>query len=293
LPVDASLYVRKKDLPNIPKENRPQFQTKPQMLVEMLQKHEQAGLFDNRKLVILFDGGYAKHKVLLECKRLEAEAISRLRKDADLYELPQQSEKPKRGRKRRYGEKISLEKRSLSEQDWITQEMTVYRKKEQKTFQSFVAVWKVTKEPIRVILIKETDSWVAFFSTRLEATAQEVIEGVCSRGTIEQMFKDLKEVQGGGGQQVRDFNSNKGAWLQNLWNFTSVILATLDWSDEELIDRSRSPWDNQPRRASFNDRKKASTKRLWLEDLEALIQQGANLNEIHDFTRKLIDFACV
>lgn len=293
LPIDASLYVRKKDLPQIPEANRPKFQTKPQMLVEMLKKHQENGLFDNRKLMILFDGGYAKKEVLIECKRLGAQAISRLRKDADLYDLPEPNPKPRRGRKAVYGKKISLAEIANSEEGWVTETMTVYRQSEKKTFKSFVAVWKVTKEPIRVILIKESDTWVAFFSTRVEATPQEVIEGVCSRGTIEQMFKDLKEVQGGGGQQVRDFNSNKGAWLQNLWNFTAVILATLDWSDEELIDRSRSPWDKQPRRASFNDRKKASMKRLWLEDLEALIQQGTNLDEIHDFTRKLIDFACL
>jgi hypothetical protein len=58
---------------------------------------------------------------------------------------------------------------------------------------------------------------VAFFCTKAEATAEEILEAAADRGAIEQTFEDVKEVWGAGQQQVRDLPSNEGCFNLNLW----------------------------------------------------------------------------
>jgi len=56
------------------------------------------------------------------------------------------------------------------------------------------------------LLVREDgDAWRAFMCTNLSATAKEILEAVSDRSAIEQNFHDLKEIEGVGQQQVRNF----------------------------------------------------------------------------------------
>jgi len=66
--------------------------------------------------------------------------------------------------------------------------------------------------------------------------------------------------------------------------YTLVELWAWEKPEEELVDRSRSPWDSEPRRPSHADRRKALLRQsLQNEFREA--QCGS------DQRQKLIDFA--
>jgi hypothetical protein len=132
-------------------------------------------------------------------------------------------------------------------------------------------------------LVRER-GWLAFFCTDPNATAVEILEMVADRNSLEQTFKDVKEIWGAGQQQVRNLHANIGAWHLNLWAYTLVELWAWDKPEEELVDRSRSPWDSEPRRPSHADRRKALLRQALQEEFLE-VQSGP------DAEQKLLDFA--
>ena len=110
---------------------------------------------------------------------------------------------------------------------------------------------------VRVVLVQEQDDWLPYFSTNPEATPVEILEGMADRGADEQTFKEVKEVWGAGQQQVRNVYSNEGCFNLNLWLYSLVEAWAWQRPEEELVDRSPSPWDGEPRRPSHADKRKA------------------------------------
>ena len=55
-----------------------------------------------------------------------------------------------------------------------------------------------------MVLIKEDDGWVPLFCNAPEASVIDILEAFADRATIEQDFRDVKEVWGAGQQQVRN-----------------------------------------------------------------------------------------
>jgi hypothetical protein len=147
-----------------------------------------------------------------------------------------------------------------------------------KTYKTFLATWQPAGGVIRVVLVREEDGWLAFFCTDPNATAAEILEMVADRNSLEQTFKDVKEIWGAGQQQLRNIHANLGAWHLNLWAYTLVELWAWDKPEEELVDRSRSPWDDQPRRPSHADRRKALLRETLRNEFRQA-QLGPDANE--------------
>jgi hypothetical protein len=131
-----------------------------------------------------------------------------------------------------------------------------------KTIKTFLATWKPAGGVIRVVIVKEEEDWLPFFSTDPEATAVEILEAMAERNSHEQMNKDVKQVWGAGQQQVRNVHSSEGCFNLNLWMYSLVEAWAWDKQDEELVDRSASPWDSEPRRPSHADKRKALQKEV-------------------------------
>jgi hypothetical protein len=273
LPLRAGLYVRKDDLTKLPPERSRAFRTKLQMAAEQLDWTLPwvKGRFE--QLWVVVDGGYAKKVFLNGAKKHGFTVVSRLRKDAALWSLPRPvkpGQKRGPGRPRTYGEqRISLAKRAAQTRGWQTVECVQYGERVAKTVKTFAATWRPAGGVIRVVLVKEEEGeWLPFFSTDPEATAQEILEAMADRGAHEQMNKDVKEVWGAGQQQVRNVYSSEGCFNLCLWTYSLVEAWAWDKPQEELVDRSASPWDSEPRRPSHADRRKA----LQLEALHAGIE---------------------
>jgi hypothetical protein len=97
-----------------------------------------------------------------------------------------------------------------------------YHKGVTKTIKTFLATWRPAGGLIRVVIVREDDGWLPYFSINPEATPVEVLEGMADRGAEEQTFKDVKEVGGAGQQQVRNVHSNEGCFNLNLWMYSLV-----------------------------------------------------------------------
>jgi hypothetical protein len=97
---------------------------------------------------------------------------------------------------------------------------------------------------IRVVLVKEESSWVAFFCTDANATVEQILTAVADRAAIEQDFKDIKEVHGAGQAQVRHVFANVAVFNLSLWLYTLIELWAWNEPAKKLRDRSARPYDD-------------------------------------------------
>ena len=110
----------------------------------------------------------------------------------------------------------------------------------------------------------------AYFATDPNRSVRDILEAIADRAAIEQVFHDVKEVYGAGRQQVRNVFANIACWHINLWLYTLVELWSWHKPEEQLIDRKASPWDNQPRRPSHADKKRAWSRQTLAAEFRTL-----------------------
>jgi hypothetical protein len=260
LPLLACLYVRQVDLKTIAPWYKVKFQTKLEQAAALVAWLAQTLKDQGKKLWVVADGAYAKRPFLLPAIRAGVAVVSRLRKDAALWSVPSAT-KPgqrRRGAPRKYGpERLHLAKRAGHRRGWLTGTFVLYGETVQKTYKTFLATYKPAGGLIRVLLVKDSGHWVAFFCTQADASVQEILEAVADRAAIEQNFHDLKEVHGTGQQQVRNYWTNIAVYHMTLWCHTLIELWAWSKRPRELCDRSASPWDDPSRRPSHADRRNA------------------------------------
>jgi len=255
LPLLAKMYVRAKDIGNVPAHYHVQFQNKLCQAAQLVQWACDCCKRLGKQLWIVTDGGFTKAAFLKPAIALEVTVITRLRKDAALCELLKPIKKRRRGRPRKYGQRIYLRNKVEDNSEWSFIKALLYGREETKQVKMFKAMYRPAGCLVLVLIVREDrDAWRAFMCTNLSATAKEILEAVSDRSAIEQNFHDLKEVEGVGQQQVRNFWANVGAFHLNMWVHTMVELWAWDKPATAISDRSSSPWDNNYRRPSHADR---------------------------------------
>lgn len=286
LPLWAMLYVRRKDVPKIPRKFGWKFQTKLQQAAALIDWAAEIVFSAGKTLWVVADGFYAKRPFLSAAQKSGAVVVSRLRKDARLFNVPpppKAGQRRKRGRPRKYGTKrLSLAKRAAAKGGWQTTICRQYGQDQVKKYKSFLATYPPAGGVIRVVIVAEPEGPQNFFSLDPNATAEEIMETFADRGAIEQDYHDVKEVGGAGQQQVRVLWSNIGCFCLNLWLHTLVELWAWSMSKEEICDRTASPWDDPARRPSHADRRKA-LRRLILR------REFSFATGDHRLPRKIVD----
>jgi hypothetical protein len=295
LPLRALLYVRDKDLAKLNEgRKRPwPFRTKLELAVELVRWL--LGLLGDvgKPVWLVIDGGYAKRPLP---RALLAEGVvifGRLRSDAARRSLPPtRRKKGQRGTPGKYGKKrYSLAKRAGQRRGWRTLECSQYGRKVTKQAKWFLATWEPVGGPVLVVLVKEEHRWLAFFCTDTAVTAQQVPEVLADRWAVGQAFKDVKEVWGAQQQQVREVCACVGAWHVNLWMYCVVEAWAWDKPADELVDRSASPWDSQPRRPSHADKRKALQREVLWEEIEAALAGRPTKADFRALAEGLLELA--
>jgi DDE superfamily endonuclease len=290
LPLLALLYVRQIDIAKIAPWYQVRFQTKLEQAAELVEWVVQTLYRLEKTVWIVADGAYAKRPFLRRALALGVVVVSRLRKDAALWSVPEviPPGQRKRGRPRTYGkDRISLAKRAGHSQGWQEDDFVLYGKKVRKKYKTFLATYEPVGGVIRVVLVKEDNGWVAYFCTKVNATVAEILEAVADRAAIEQNFHDLKEVHGTGEQQVRNYWANLAAYHLTLWWHTLIELWAWDKSHEELTDRSASPWDDACRRPSHADRRNALRRACLEEEFRRIDGKGGTQRKIRRLWHRL------
>jgi hypothetical protein len=282
LPLRALMYVRRKDLKVLEDLGRApwSFRTKLEMAAELVEWWiVLLQTWFQKRVMVIVDGAYAKKSFLSRMLKAGAVVVSRLRKDAALFDLPKPMKRRGKGRPRKYGrQRLSLAHRGGHRYGWTTMPMVLYGVAQEVTFKTFLATYPPAGGMIRVVIVKHSAQlfsdnplkWVAFFCTDPTVSAATIIEAVADRSAIEQNFHDVKEVHGAGQQQVRNVWCNVACWNLCLWLHTIVELWSWRRSGNTLKQRSDRPWDDVARRPSHADRLKTLRKQILRETFSAL-----------------------
>jgi hypothetical protein len=293
LPLSAALYVRQKDVPELAKDCPWTFRTKLELAVELVRDLVWWVGRTGKALGIAVDGAYAKRPFLKPILALGVVVVSRLRRDANLHDVPPATRRPgQRGPLPTYGKgKIDLAKRAGQKRGWQRVRCVQYGAQVVQVVKTFVATWHPAGGRIRVVLVREPDGWLPYFCTNPEASAAEVLGAMADRGAIEQTFKDAKEVWGAGQQQVRNVYASIGAFVVNLLSYSVVEAWAWARAEEELVDRRRSPWDTEERRPSHAEKRRALQGDILWAEMRAVWGEQAEQPGFFDLTRRLLDLA--
>jgi hypothetical protein len=295
LPLLSALYIRKKDIGKLPPKLHWCFQTKLQQAAHMIHWLASIVLAAGKELWVVVDGFYPKRPVFKEVRSSGVTLVGRLRKDAKLYDLPpapKPGEKRGPGRPPKYGpHRISLAKRAGQPGGWETVDCVQYGKEVTKSTKTFLASYHPAYGTIRVVIVKEEAGPQFFSATNPDATPREILEAGADRGTMEQIFHDVKEIGGGAQQQVRRLWTNVGAWHLNLWLHTLVELWAWNKPKRQLSNRRASPWDDPERRPSHSERRKALRRRIFREEYSRLANRWHLPQKIPAWIQRLLDLA--
>jgi hypothetical protein len=291
LPLRSMLYVREVDVPKLAEKYDWEFRTKHQLGVELLAWFMPSirALGIQAKVWLVVDGAYAVRPFLLPVLELGIVVVSRLRKDACLFDLPPSGSHGNRI----YGKnRISLAKRAGHRKGWSTISYHCRRVEVTRQYKTFLATSRLVSDQVRVVIVRfEDGGWAPYFCTDTSATVRDILEAVAARWAIEEHFHDIKEVWGAGQQQVRNVWSNIGCWHLNQWAYTLVELCCWDVEKSQLSDRSDRPWDNEDRRPSHADRRRSISREMLGKQFLAALPHSPNQRKLWTLFQDLIALA--
>jgi hypothetical protein len=292
LPLRALMYIRRKDIAQLPPWYPIPFRTKLEMAAELVAWLAAWLRYLGKALWVVADGAYAKRPLLKAARAAGVVVVSRLRRDAALWGVPvppRRGAPKRRGPRPTYGKQaISLAKRAGHKGGWQVGEFLLYGQKLTKTYKTFLATYRPAGGLIRVVLVREPDGWAAFFCTDPQASVAQILRAVADRAAVEQDFHDLKEVHGAGQQQVRNYWANVAAYHLNLWAHTLIELWAWGRAAGQLRDRSDSPWDDPERRPSHADRRNALRQQCLREAIRGAGRGRPLSREIRTLLRGLL-----
>jgi len=278
LPFRWRFYVRKDDLNQIDEAIRPKFLTKIQIGIDLInQAVATIRKSTDKPIQLTFDIGYVSSELFEAMDKLGVEIVTRFKKNTNFYKLPEQTDIVKRGRPRKYGDVFKLK-------DWLEDQtkktkirnLPLYGGVKQVEFKTMIATSQIVKgRPIclvasRIVKGTKAGSWSIFVSTNLKATPESILLEYSRRFSIEEMFKDLKEVCGLGSQEVRKWESCKACTTIIALNYTAIEIWAWERKSSELT-ALRSPWDSLSRRPSHKNKRDMAVRKMELENFSRII----------------------
>jgi hypothetical protein len=294
LPLLARMYVRHKDIVDqyLTFFHGITFKTKLVLAGELVSWAARRLHYLQRQLWVAADGGYAKKVFLQAAAAAGVIVVSRLRKDAALWDVPKAVPASKRGpgRPRIYGKKaINLAKRAGQKGGWQFETFVLYGVEQTKRYKTFLATYRPANGLIRVVLVKEEDqSWRAYFCTKAQATVAEILEAIADRSALEQVYHDVKEVHGVGQAQTRHYWSSVGVLHLELWLHTLIEIWAWHRPAKDLVNRSASPWDDTERRPSHADKRNALRRQCLEQEFQAATAAERVSPKIANLWRRLV-----
>ena len=151
--------------------------------------------------------------------------LSRLRSNTVLYAMAPKRKKAKRGRSRKYGNRLGTcaEIAARIQTQALTHRVFLYGHYRQVMASTTVVMLKTLKCPVRVVWVFRKTQWIALFSTDLHLSVEQIIEYYGARWKIESGFKEIKQDIGSSKTQTRNAHA-----VNNHINF-SMMAATVTW----------------------------------------------------------------
>ena len=248
-----------------------------ELAVQMI--NEVSRWLPKRLFRVVADGFYAT----LAGKPLGAvRIISRIKRNANLYDLPPKRRKKQRGRPRKRGKKLAkLEKMAAHLQNWRTVEYSQRGKIVKRLVYTRIVLWyTVSRKPILLVISrdpkgKERDDFL--FTTDVTMDPADVLACYADRWAIEDTFKNTKQHLGGQQPQTYKGRGPERAAGLSLWLYSMVWL----WYLKQKPKRRYffvQPWYPQKIAPSFADALSCLRRELWADRINSMFGKSA----VHD-----------
>jgi len=202
------------------------FKTKLDQAVEMV--IQLAHHFVGYRITVVCDSWFGNNGLFQPLRKhlgSSVHLLSRLRSNTVLYTMPHNGRSKKRGRRRKYGDRLSscgeLAATFISRAS--TYRVFLYGKYRDVNAFSKTVMLKTLKCPVRVVWVFRKTQWIALLSTDMDLSVEQIIEYYGARWKIESGFKEIKQDIGSSKSQTR----NPYAVINHI-NF-SMMAATIIW----------------------------------------------------------------
>ncbi len=231
LPLAHRFYLPKKaiaskfDNMNIPGEAT-LFQTKLEQSAEMLV--QLAHHFVGVPLTVVCDSWFGNNGLFKPVRKHLGDSfhlLSRLRSNTVLYDMAPKRTTGKRGRPRKYGNRLGscAEIAARTKTQASSHRVFLYGHYRDVLVTTKLIMLKTLKCPVRVVWVFRKTQWIALFSTDLDLSIEQIIEYYGARWKIESGFKEIKQDIGSSKSQTRNAHA-----VINHINF-STMAATITW----------------------------------------------------------------
>ena len=269
LPILFRLYLNKKRA----LQERRAYRTKPELAVEMLRllcRHRQ-----NRRFHAVADSAYGGQSVLANLP-FNCDLTSRLRLDARLYEAPPPRTPGQKGRPRKRGPQLPTPAQMLDARARRIELQIYGRCQRARVAQTEARVFALPERPLCIVVVEALCGGrgrEAFYSTCVDATAEQVLTWYAQRWSIEVTFRETKQHLG--------FEEPQG-WTRRAVQRTAptaMLLYSLIvfWYGLEGHRHYRAivrPWYPQKRHESFADMLATLRRRSLRESISAWAPTG-------------------
>lgn len=207
------------------------FQTKMRQAVDMLTSV--ACQFTGTPILVVADSWFGNDGLYrpLSQSEFEFHLLSRLRANITLYDLPPTRLPHQRGAARKYGARLgsSADLATLLREKARAVSVFLYGKRREVLAYDQVVMLKNLRCQVRVVWVFRKSRWVAFFTTDLTLSTQQIVEFYGARWKIESGYKEIKQEIGSAKSQTRNAYA-----VTNHLNFC-MMAATVTWIYAERI----------------------------------------------------------
>ncbi len=255
LPICLRLYRKQDDCQAM---GRP-YRTRSQLLLDMVQRASEA--LSGRDLVLLVDGQYATRQLLAGLPR-GLRTISRLRRDAALWERPPVRPDGAVGRPPKKGARLPRPEQIAADPRWRWR-----RTCQGQSAKSLRALWYgvLGAKVVKIVIVRQNNPrkpFGYFLCTDPDWSPGRIISTYVARWTIEITIRDAKQFAGLGQAQCRT-----GRAVERQAAFTLGMLSlVMCWylSEGHATDHfPKRPWYRRKRHATFQDMLAHARRSSW------------------------------
>ena len=217
-----------------------------------------------RDFALCADGFYAPLAGQLPA---QLHMTSRMRRDAALYCLPAKKRKRGPGRPRRKGRRLPTpEQLARTPQRWTRLQVNLRGKTATRLVATWDVLWYAVRpdQLVRLVICRDPDGIEPddfFFTTDPQATAAAVVEQYAGRWSIEDTFKNVKQLLAGHTPQFWKHQGPERTAAFSLWLYSLVWFWYLNHRDSTgWISR---PWYPNKSSPSFADALALLRRDLW------------------------------
>ena len=226
---------------------------------------EVAGWLPDRHFLLGCDGAYAP---LAGRDLPRTHVVSRIKRNAAIFELPPPRRPGQRGRPRKKGDRLPCpEQLALKTYEgWRDVAIEMRGQPVRGLVWSRPVLWyAVRQQPVLLVVVADPDARQPddlFFSTDLDLAPDQVASVYAGRWSIEDTFRNTKQLLGGEDPQSWKGQGPERAAALSLWTYSAV------WLWYVVCHGAQAPWQPRPwhtakRTPSFADALASLRRALW------------------------------